>query len=73
MGVGKTGHPYKWTARKFLQENTGSNFLDISLSNIFLDMSPRKANKRKNKGGVLHHEKGVNSLKRLNNSQCICT
>ena len=45
----------------------------LALATLFLDMSPRKANKRKNKGGVLHHEKGVNSLKRLNNSQCICT
>jgi len=35
---------------KILEENTGSNFFDISHSNIFLDMSPEaRETKAKNK------------------------
>ena len=33
---------------KILEESTGSNFFDISLSNFFLDMSPQ-ARKQKQK------------------------
>ena len=29
------------SSSKLLEENTGNNFLDISFSNIFLDMSPK--------------------------------
>ena len=55
---------------KILEENTGSNFFDISCSNFLLDTSPGKGNKSKNKLLGIHqnkkllHSKGNNKTKR---------
>ena len=42
---------------KILNKNTGSNFFNISHSNNFLDVSPDKGNKSKNKLLGLHQNK----------------
>ena len=49
---------------KILEENTGSNLVDISHSNFFQDMSPRQRKQKKNELLGLHqnqkllHSKG---------------
>ena len=50
---------------KLLEENIGSNLFDISLRNIFFDMSSQKGNKNKQIGW--HHPK--NLLYREGNQQ----
>ena len=37
----------RYETRKLLEENIGNNLFDISLSNIFLDMSPQIREKSK--------------------------
>ena len=45
---------------KILEERTGSNFTDISLGNIFLDMSPEARElKAKNELWGLHQNKNL--------------
>ena len=40
---------------KFVEENIGGNLIDISLSNDFVDLTPKgKGNKSKNKQMELH-------------------